>query len=58
MLCYLIVLLNVNASHVLTFQAAVRAMDTVQDISLKFANVTVSRFVVAGASKVCSRIYN
>ena len=33
-------------------QAAVRGMDTIQDVALKMANVKVNRFLVSGASKV------
>ena len=33
--------------------AVVRAIDTVQDVPMKLANVEVNRFMVSGASKVC-----
>ena len=37
---------------ILDLQAAVRGMDTIQDLALKMANVRVNRFMVSGASKV------
>ena len=39
--------------HILHFKAVVRAIDTVQDVAMKLANVVVNRFMVSGASKVC-----
>ena len=39
--------------HILHFKAVVRAIDTVQDVAMKLANVEVNRFMVSGASKVC-----